>query len=98
MADVPWRIEGGALKIAVRLTPRGGRDGLDGVEVRDDGRPVLKARVRAAPEDGAANAALERLLAGRRVLPVGPRPRTQTLLLTDLVPQKPADLEHILAS
>lgn len=63
MADVPWRIEGGALKIAVRLTPRGGRDGLDGVEVRDDGRPVLKARVRAAPEDGAANAALERLLA-----------------------------------
>lgn len=47
---------------------------------------------------GPANAALERLLAGRRVLPVGPRPRTQTLLLTDLVPHKPADLEHILAS
>jgi uncharacterized protein YggU (UPF0235/DUF167 family) len=47
----------------VRLTPRGGRDALDGVETRADGRAVLKARVRAAPEKGAANAALAALLA-----------------------------------
>ena len=47
---------------------------------------------------GPVNAALERLLKGRRVLPVGPRPQTQALVLTDLLPQKPADLEHILAS
>lgn len=59
----PWRIEQGDLRLFVRLTPRGGRDGLDGVEIRDDGRPVLKARVRAAPEDGHANAALVKLLA-----------------------------------
>lgn len=59
----PWRVENGLLRLMVRLTPRGGRDALEGVEVRDDGRPVLKARVRAAPENGQANKALARLLA-----------------------------------
>lgn len=63
LAAQPWRVENGALRLAVRLTPRGGKDALEGVEVRDDGRPVLKARVRAAPEDGAANAALIKLVA-----------------------------------
>ncbi len=47
----------------VRLTPRGGRDALEGVERRADGRLVLKARVRAAPFEGQANDALCRLLA-----------------------------------
>jgi uncharacterized protein YggU (UPF0235/DUF167 family) len=47
----------------VRLTPRGGRDAVEGVEVLADGRAVVKARVRAAPEKGAANAALETLIA-----------------------------------
>ncbi len=50
----------------MRATPRGGRDALDGVETRDDGLPVLKVRVRAAPEDGAANAAIRDVL--RRAL------------------------------
>jgi uncharacterized protein (TIGR00251 family) len=47
----------------LRLTPRGGRDALDGVETLADGRAVLKARVRAAPTEGEANTALIRLLA-----------------------------------
>jgi len=47
----------------VRLTPRGGRDAVEAVEALSDGRPVLRARVRAVPEDGAANAALLRLMA-----------------------------------
>jgi len=33
------------------------------VEALSDGRPVLKVRVRAAPEDGAANEGVRRLLA-----------------------------------
>jgi len=36
---------------------------LDGIETLSDGRPVLKARVRAAPTEGKANAALLSLLA-----------------------------------
>jgi uncharacterized protein YggU (UPF0235/DUF167 family) len=46
------------VRFAVRLTPRGGADRIDGVE-----GGVLRARVAAAPADGAANAALVRLLA-----------------------------------
>lgn len=37
---------------------------MDGVETLADGRRVLKARVRAAPENGRANAALIELVAG----------------------------------
>ena len=53
-----WSVMPDGLAIAVRLTPRGGRDGLDNVEVMADGRQVLKARVLAAPSGGEANAAL----------------------------------------
>ncbi len=47
----------------MRLTPSGGADRIDGVATDDAGRTFLKARVRAAPEDGLANAALEALIA-----------------------------------
>jgi uncharacterized protein YggU (UPF0235/DUF167 family) len=59
----PWTLTADGLLLHVRLTPRAGRDMLDGVETLSDGRPVLKARVRVAPEDGKANDALIRLLA-----------------------------------
>jgi len=49
--------------VIVRLTPRGGRDAIDGLEQRDDGQCVLKARVRAAATEGEANAALIALIA-----------------------------------
>ena len=58
-----WTAEPGGLVVAVRLTPRGGRDAIDGVERLSDGRAVLKARVRAAPSAGEANAALLKLVA-----------------------------------
>lgn len=51
------------LVLFLRLTPKGGRDALEGVETLSDGRKVLKARVRAAPENGKANAALVELVA-----------------------------------
>ena len=54
----------GGSVVDVRLTPRGGRDAIGGVERRADGRTVLKARVRAPAFEGEANAALCRLVAG----------------------------------
>jgi uncharacterized protein YggU (UPF0235/DUF167 family) len=48
--------------IAVRLTPKAARDSVEGIE-EFGGDPVLKARVRAVPENGKANAALEALIA-----------------------------------
>ena len=59
----PWVAVSGGLALTVRLTPKGGRDAIDGVEQLADSRAVLKARVRAAPSEGAANEALIRLLA-----------------------------------
>jgi uncharacterized protein len=61
----------GGLALTVRLTPRGGRDAIDGIEQLSDGRSVLKARVRAAPTEGEANDALCRLIA--KTLGVPPR-------------------------
>jgi len=67
----PWTAAADGVFLDVRLTPRGGRDAIDGIESRADGRAVLKARVRAAPFEGEANDALCRLLA--RSLDVLPR-------------------------
>jgi len=50
-------------RLTVRLTPRGGADRIDGWDEDAAGRRFLKARVRAAPEDGAANVALEVVIA-----------------------------------
>jgi uncharacterized protein (TIGR00251 family) len=55
---LPWWVEPGGLTLAVRLTPRGGRDAIEGIEQLADGRSVLKVRVRAPAGDGEANAAL----------------------------------------
>ena len=58
-----WRAIPKGIAIKVRLTPRSQRDSIDGLEKTAEGL-ALKARVRAIPEGGAANAALEKLIAG----------------------------------
>ncbi|MFL6815791.1 MAG: DUF167 family protein [Bradyrhizobium sp.] len=71
MAARPWTVVPGGVVLTVRLTPRGGRDAIDGIEALSDGRCVLKARVRVPASEGEANAELIRLIA--RALGVAPR-------------------------
>ena len=54
-------------RITVRVTPRAGRDAVEGF----DQSGVLRVRVTAPPADGAANAAVAKLLA--RALGLAPR-------------------------
>jgi len=51
------------VQFAVRVTPKGGRDAVEGWTRDDAGRAVLKVRVAVAAADGAANAAVIALLA-----------------------------------
>jgi uncharacterized protein (TIGR00251 family) len=67
----PWTETPEGVLVMVRLTPKGGRDAIEGIETLSDGRAVMRARVRALPMDGEANAALCRLLA--KALGIPPR-------------------------
>jgi uncharacterized protein len=67
----PWSVSQDGVSVAVRLTPKGGRDAIDGIEQLADGRCVLKVRVRAAASEGEANAALIKVVA--KALGVAPR-------------------------
>jgi uncharacterized protein (TIGR00251 family) len=59
----PWRYSTAGISVALRVTPRGGRDDIDGVETLANGRTVVKVRVRAIAEGGEANRAVTELLA-----------------------------------
>lgn len=61
--SAPFRARENGIELFIRLTPKSSMDRLEGMETSSDGRSHLKARVRAVPENGAANAALERLVA-----------------------------------
>jgi uncharacterized protein YggU (UPF0235/DUF167 family) len=68
--ELPWSVVGEGVVLTVRLTPRGGRDALEGIRQLADGSAVLVARVRAAPTEGEANAALIKLVAKAVSVPV----------------------------
>jgi len=73
----PWRSAGEGISVAVRVTPRGGRDQIEGIETLSNGRRVVKLRVRAVAEGGEANRAVTELLA--RALSV---PKTNVRLVS----------------
>ncbi|PNG27639.1 hypothetical protein CR492_01620 [Methylocella silvestris] len=82
-------LRGSDVVLTVRLTPKSARDEIEGASQLSDGRAVLKARVRAAPRDGEANAALIKLVAkSLRLAPsavrveAGATGRLKTLCLT----------------
>src|ERR1700755_2934749 len=68
MAD-PWRYSAQGISIALRVTPRGGRDEIDGIEMLANGRPVIKMRVRALAEGGEAHRAWMELWATALAVP-----------------------------
>jgi uncharacterized protein (TIGR00251 family) len=59
----PWRYSTQGISVALRVTPRGGRDDIDGVETLANGRTVVKVRVRAIADGGEANRAVTELIA-----------------------------------
>jgi uncharacterized protein YggU (UPF0235/DUF167 family) len=62
-ADEPWRYSAQGVSVALRVTPRGGRDDIDGLATLANGRTVLKVRVRAIADGGEANRAATALIA-----------------------------------
>jgi uncharacterized protein (TIGR00251 family) len=59
----PWRYSTAGISVALRVTPRGGRDDIDGLETLANGRTVVKVRVRAVADGGEANRAVTELIA-----------------------------------
>lgn len=100
----PWTAGEHCVTIGVRLTPKAGRDGIDGADILADGRAVLKVRVAAAPSEGAANAALCRLIAKTMGLPprdvslvAGATARIKRLKIAGDPPKLIASLEKIVS-
>ena len=58
----PWRIAAAGLRMLVRATPKSARDGVDGLTDTPQG-PALAIKVRAVPDKGEANRAVERVVA-----------------------------------
>ena len=71
-AKLALRRVAAGIMLPVRLTPKSSRDEIGGIEAFG-GEAVLKARVRALPEDGRANEALAKLIAHWLKLPPSSR-------------------------
>lgn len=58
-----WAPAVGHVTLSVRVTPRGGRNAVEGLRADADGAPALSVRVAAAPVDGTSNDAVETVVA-----------------------------------
>ncbi|MGL4542230.1 MAG: DUF167 family protein [Polymorphobacter sp.] len=58
-----WSLVAGGVRLAVRVSPRGGRNAVEGLRDDADGVSHLAVRVGAAPVDGEANDAVEAIVA-----------------------------------
>lgn len=101
MAQAPFRAVKGGVALSVRLTPKSSRDAVDGVKCDSAGIAHLAARVRAVPDKGAANAALEKLIAswigvasGAVAVTAGHTARLKTVTVSG----DPAALEKLIAA
>jgi uncharacterized protein YggU (UPF0235/DUF167 family) len=90
--------------IRFRLTPKSSLDAIEGLRSASDGSEHIAARVRAVPEKGAANAALERLVAawlgvpGRQVsVTGGATSRLKTVTVTGDAAALAAAVDTLLA-
>ncbi len=97
MAFVRNHLDG--VEIHIRATPNAKVEKIDGVENRDDGNQYLKIKIRAIPEDGAANDAIIKIIAKTLKIPksdielkAGQKGRTKCLL----VKNKNLDIEAII--
>lgn len=87
------------VEIHIRATPNAKVEKIDGVESRDDGNQYLKVKIRAIPEDGAANESIIKIIAKALKIPksdielkTGQKRRTKCLL----VKNKNLDIEAII--
>ena len=98
----PWTVADAGLLLTVRVTPKGGRDAIDGIARLADGACVLKLRVQAAASEGEANAAVLRVVAAALAVPArdvclvaGGRGRVKRLRVDGPGPALAAVLERI---
>lgn len=101
--STPWRAGDGCVIVRVRLQPKSSKDTIDGVELTADG-PAIRARVRAVPAEGEANAAVEKLVASWLGVPkssvtlvAGARSRVKSLEISGDVAGLAARLDAALA-
>ena len=69
MDGPPFDATSDGIRLRVRLTPRGGREAVDGLRQLPDGRWVVALRVMAPPVEGAANDAVVAFVAKALGLP-----------------------------
>ena len=65
----PWDIRDDVVLVRVRVTPRGGKNAVEGCDILADGSQVVKVRTSAAPQDGEANESVRKTLARALDLP-----------------------------